>query len=150
MPILELSGANSGVSKCLVNGKETVFADYIAENNIDTKLPLVADYNSVLVNVSIKAVSEEDKTVDFYAPVFAGKEYRFASPVGDYAESFAERLKAFEDTKPVFSCNCILNYLYGELEGKTTPPFAGPVTFGEIAYQLLNQTLVYTEILDNN
>ena len=48
---------------------------------------------------------------------------------------------------PVFSCNCILNYLYGELEGKKTPPYTGPVTFGEVAYQLLNQTLVYCEIL---
>ena len=48
---------------------------------------------------------------------------------------------------PIFSCNCILNYLYGNLEGKTTPPYAGPVSFGEVAYQLLNQTLVYCEIV---
>lgn len=136
------------VKQCLVNGKEVVFADYIAKNNIDIKLPLVADYNSVLINVSIKSVSEENKTVDFYAPVFAGKEYRFASHINDYAESFASHLKDFENIKPVFSCNCILNYLYGELDGKATPPFAGPVTFGEVAYQLLNQTLVYAEIVD--
>lgn len=135
------------VKKCLVNGKEVVFADYIAENKIDTQLPLVADYNSVLVNVSIKAVSDENKTVDFYAPVFEGKEYHFASPVRDYAASFAECLKGLEDIKPVFSCNCILNYLYGKLDGKATPPFAGPVTFGEVAYQLVNQTLVYAEII---
>ncbi|NLX91638.1 MAG: hypothetical protein GXZ07_08655 [Firmicutes bacterium] len=135
------------VTNCMVNGKEVVFADYIAENKIDTRLPLVADYNSVLINVSIKGVSPESKTVDFYAPVFAGKEYRFARPVTDYAASFAARLKDFEKTKPVFSCNCVLNYLYGELDGKATPPFAGPVTFGEIAYQLLNQTLVFAEIV---
>lgn len=135
------------VVKCLVNGKEVVFADYIAENKIDTQLPLVADYNSVLINVSIKSVAEENKTVDFYAPVFAGKEYRFARAVSNYAASFTEHLKGFEEVKPVFSCNCILNYLYGELDGKATPPFAGPVTFGEVAYQLLNQTLVYAEII---
>lgn len=136
------------VTKCLINGKEVVLSDYIAENNIDTKLPLVADYNSVLVNVSIKSVSAENKTVDFYAPVFAGKEYRFAHPVSNYAASFREHLQGLKDVKPVFSCNCVLNYLYGELEGKATPPFAGPVTFGEVAYQLLNQTLVYAEIID--
>lgn len=126
------------VTKCLVNGKEVVFSDYIAENKIDTRLPLVANYNSVLVNVSIKSVSEKSKTVDFYAPVFAGKEYRLARAIDDYATSFNERLQQCKDIKPIFSCNCILNYLYGKLEGKTTPPFAGPVTFGEIAYQLLN------------
>ena len=136
------------VKKCMVNGKEVVFADYIAENNIDTQLPLVSDYNSVLVNVSIKAVSKENKTVDFYAPVFKGKKYRFANPVQSYAESFTECLKDFTDIKPVFSCNCILNYLYGNLDGKVTPPFVGPVTFGEVAYQLLNQTLVYAEIIE--
>lgn len=31
--------------------------------------------------------------------------------------------------------------------GKKTPPYAGPVTFGEVACQLLNQTLVHCEIV---
>jgi len=146
--VIEFNEDALSVTKCLVNGKETVFSDYISENKIDTQLPLVADYNSVLVNVSIKSISEENKTVDFYAPVFSGKEYRFARSVDDYAASFAEQLQELKNVKPVFSCNCILNYLYGKLEGKATPPFAGPVTFGEIAYQLLNQTLVYAEIID--
>ncbi|MFY9426462.1 MAG: hypothetical protein WBI74_12585 [Caldicoprobacterales bacterium] len=136
------------VSKCLVNGKETILSDYIAENNIDTQLPLVADYNSVLVNVSIKSICQETKTVNLYAPVFAGKEYGFAQSINNYAASFNKHLQELKDVEPVFSCNCILNYLYGKLEGKATPPFAGPVTFGEIAYQLLNQTLVYAEIIN--
>jgi len=135
------------VSGCLVNGKEVLLSDYIAENKIDTHLPLVADYNSVMVNVSIKSISEENKTIDLYAPVFAGKEYRFARSVSNYEARFKEHLKGLESVNPVFACNCILNYLYGELEGKATPPFAGPVTFGEVAYQLLNQTLVYAEII---
>ncbi|HHT88071.1 MAG TPA: hypothetical protein GX002_03565 [Clostridiales bacterium] len=146
---IEFMQDSLSVTKCLVNGEEVILSDYIAENNIDTRLPLVADYNSVLVNVSIKSVSEENKTVDFYAPVFSGKEYRFARPVSDYVESFNKHLKGFRDVKPIFSCNCILNYLYGELDDKATPPFAGPVTFGEVAYQLLNQTLVYAEIISN-
>jgi len=136
------------VTKCLINGKEVIFSDYIVENKIDTQLPLVADCNSVLVNVSIKSVSEQNKTVEFYAPVFAGMVYRFARAVDDYAESFKQHLHEFKGTKPIFSCNCVLNYLYGKLDGKATPPFAGPVTFGEIAYHLLNQTLVYAEIIN--
>lgn len=136
------------VVKCMVNGEETVLADYIAKNNIDTQLPLVADYNGALINVSIKSISREASEVSFYAPVFSGKEYRFAQPVSNYAASFCENLKGYEEVKPVFSCNCILNYLYGKLDGKATMPFAGPVTFGEIAYQLLNQTLVYAVILE--
>jgi hypothetical protein len=33
--------------------------------------------------------------------------------------------------------------VFGKLEGKQTSPFVGPITFGEIAHQLVNQTLVY-------
>jgi hypothetical protein len=144
-PGIEFTEDSLSVDKCLVNGKEVIFADYIAKNGIDTRLPLVADYNGVLVNASIKTIS--DGKVDLYAPVFTGKVYRFASKIDDYAASFIENLKDLKNAKPVFSCNCILNYLYGELDGKATLPFAGPVTFGEVAYQLLNQTLVYAEIV---
>lgn len=147
-PAIQFYEDSLSVNKCIINGKEEVFAHYISKNDIDTKLPLVADYNGVLINVSIKSVSTENTSVDFYAPVFADKIYRFAQPVNDYATSFAQHLHELADVKLVFSCNCILNYIYGKLDGKTTPPFTGPVTFGEIAYQLLNQTLVYVEILE--
>jgi len=146
--VIEFFEDSLSVKKCLVNGEEVVLSDYILENKINTQLPLVADYNGVLINVSIKSISKENSTVYFYAPVFAGKKYHFAKPVSNYAASFAEHLQGLKDVKPIFSCNCILNYLYGELEGKSTRPFTGPVTFGEIAYQLLNQTLVYAEVID--
>ncbi|MGI6084120.1 MAG: DUF6976 family protein [Acetivibrionales bacterium] len=136
------------VKKCLVNGKEVIFEKYITDKKIDTKLPLVSDYNGISINVSIKSVSSDNNTVDFYAPVFADREYRFADTVEDYHEYFKKYLKEYEENKPIFSCNCILNYLYGDLRGKATKPFAGPVTFGEVAYQLLNQTLVYAEIIE--
>jgi hypothetical protein len=44
---------------------------------------------------------------------------------------------------PVFMCNCILNFLYGELEGKKTGALQGAITFGEIAFKLLHQTLLH-------
>jgi len=146
--VIEFFEDTLSVKKCLVNGKEVVLSDYILENKINTQLPLVADYNGVFINVSIKSVSEENSTVDLYAPVFAGKKYHFARPISNYAASFAEHIQGLKNVNPIFSCNCILNYLYGELDGKATPPFTGPVTFGEIAYQLLDQTLVYAEVID--
>lgn len=130
---------------CLVNGRPMVFADYLIANQIDTRLPLVADYCGAMINVSFKAVSAEDKRVDFYAPVFPGQVYRVAAPVSDYVAAFQAALPSGL-AGMVFSCNCILNYLYSELEGKKTPGVTGPVTFGEIAYQLLNQTLVYLAV----
>jgi hypothetical protein len=108
-------------------------------------MPLVADYNGTYINTSVKAVM--DGKVDLYAPVFRGIEYRFATPVSDYTKEFGKRIGDSQSGEPFFSCNCILNYLYGKLEGKSTPPYFGPVTFGEVAYQLINQTLVYCEIV---
>jgi hypothetical protein len=35
-----------------------------------------------------------------------------------------------------------------DLEGQRTANITGPFTFGEIAYQLLNQTLVYLSVED--
>jgi len=139
---------NFEVVNCLINGEEKNFAKYIKENHIDTKLPLVADYTGAPINVSIKEVDDEHGIVSFYAPVFSGKIYKFAKPVSDYAGEFDARLKEFANINSQFTCNCILNYLYGELEGKKTGNFSGPITFGEIAYQLLNQTLVILTIED--
>ncbi|EKO40320.1 MAG: hypothetical protein B193_0938, partial [Solidesulfovibrio magneticus str. Maddingley MBC34] len=103
------------------------------------------------VNISFQDVDEVEGQVKFYAPVFTGIRYKHARPVTDYVKVFNDRLGregAIDSSRVAFSCNCILNYLYSELEGKKTDPFVGPVTFGEIAYQLLNQTLVYLEIMD--
>lgn len=145
----EISFPESGfeVSACLVNGKPRNFHDYVVETKLDTRLPLVADFCGTMLNVSIQGFDAARKTVQFYAPVFDGVPYRMAKPVEDYAAEFG---KAVPDsaTHPVFACNCILNFLYGELEGRSTGAITGPITFGEIAYQLLNQTMVCLEIRD--
>jgi hypothetical protein len=130
---------------CLVNNKKRNFHDYILENKIDTRLPLVSDFCGTMVNVSIQGLNEKDRSVNFYAPVFEGVVYKFAQPVNDYAARFQTAVDEKEGT-PAFACNCILNFLYGELEGKKTGAITGPITFGEIAYQLLNQTMVCLEV----
>jgi hypothetical protein len=149
--ILTFSEDGFSAKYVMVNGEKTEFAPYLKKLKLDTKLPLVADYYGVMVNISFQGVDDTDGTVKFYAPVFSGIRYKHAKPVTDYVKSFGECLSKECDVdtdKVVFSCNCILNYLYSELENKKTEPFVGPVTFGEIAYQLLNQTLVYLEVKD--
>ena len=143
-PVIEFSEEGFKVKTCKIDGKETIFADYIAQNGIDTRFPLVGDYSGVGVNISFKAI--ENGAVAFYAPVFPGIKYKMAKPVTDYVQEFNEKLKNLSDTQVTFSCNCILNFLYGELEGKDINAFFGPITFGEVAYQLVNQTLAYVTV----
>jgi hypothetical protein len=127
-----------------VNGVEVNLAQYLTDNAIDTRLPLVTNYAGSMVNVSVQTVDVADGRVDFYAPIVAGMEYKLAAPQPDYAAAFANSIG--EAGVGQYSCNCILNYLYGDLEGKKTGGFTGPVTFGEIAYILLNQTLVKLDV----
>lgn len=134
----------------LVDGKRTPFVRYLKERSLDTRLPLVADYNGVMVNTSFQSVDAAAQTVGFYAPVFRGVRYRHARPIGDYIEAFSSQLPQALEPGVAFSCNCILNYLHAGLEGRRAAGFTGPATFGEIAYQLLNQTLVYLRIADAN
>ena len=135
-------------TEAYVNGKAVNLADYITEQGINTQLPLVADYCGVMVNTSFQEIDKVAGKVSFYAPVFSDLEYRVAAPVADYVARFNEQMPKEDVAKIFFSCNCILNYLYSELEGKKTGGVTGPITFGEVAYQLLNQTLVYLTIED--
>lgn len=130
-----------------VNGENINFAEYITKKGLDIKLPLVANYSGAMINTSFQAVDEEDGRVDFYAPVFKGVEYKQAKPIDDYISKFLSQMPEEGIENIVFSCNCILNYLYAELEGKQTGEFTGPMTFGEIAFQLLNQTMAYLRIM---
>lgn len=145
-PVIEFYEDSFSAVKCMVDGKERVLSEYLDENNIDTRLPLVGSCFGADINISFKQIDDESKTVNFYAPVFSGIKYRIANEIPDYSKAFEAQLKKFSDIRAVFSCNCILNFLYGNLEGKKTAVLHGPITFGEVAYQLVNQTLVYVVI----
>ncbi|GAB1410292.1 hypothetical protein MASR1M90_14460 [Desulfovibrionales bacterium] len=135
-------------SDVVVNGVTENFAHYIERTGLDLRLPLVADYYGAMINISFQHVDMEQGLVSLYAPVFTGVRYKYAKRITDYVAAFTERIHntGLSSKHMVFSCNCVLNYL--ELESKNAVPFIGPITFGEIAYQLLNQTMVYLTIHD--
>lgn len=142
-PAIRFSKAGFEACTAKIGGKDVNFAAWLQQNRQDAAAPLVADYAGTAVNVSIKAIDAARGKVDFYAPVFPGVDYHVAASVGDYVENFNKLIP--KDAQTVVSCNCILNYLFGKLEGRRTGGFTGPITFGEIAQQLLNQTLVYLD-----
>lgn len=145
--VLSFTETSFEVGDCLVNGEKINLAAYVqAKGLAEGKLPLVGDFGGAHINVSIQSVDAAAGKVVLYAPVFTGVDYHFAKPVADYGNSFRERLAGYRTDDVNFSCNCILNFLFGELEGQKIGDLHGPVTFGEIGYQLLNQTLVVLRI----
>lgn len=144
----EIVFEESGFEKqyAIINNKKTNLSEYLVNKKIDLKLPLVADYMGAKVNVSFMENNTKNKIVKFYAPVFAGVTYKIAQPIGKYEEEFTKAINQRDIHNPIFSCNCVLNFLYADLEGKKIDNVSCPMTFGEIAYMLLNQTFVYTTI----
>lgn len=133
----------------LINGIKMLFADYIQDSWKDRRLPLVANYLGVMINSSFQKINLETGGARFYAPLFKGIEYRIANTIKDYEYEFFKRLPSGKENFSIFSCNCYLNHLlFSDLGLKIPAALLGPTTFGEIAYQLLNQTIVYVMISD--
>lgn len=145
-PVITFPTHGFEARRCRINGREQLLSEYVTREAIDTRLPLVANLGGAMVNVSFQQVFAEEGKVTFYAPVFAGISYRIAKPLANYQKTFEAIVAQRPASTVAFSCNCTLNYLYSRLEGKKLDRFFGPFTFGEIAYQLLNQTLVSLEL----
>lgn len=126
----------------MVDGKVVEFGRWLRANQVDTRLPLVADYSGAHINVSFREVNASTREVSFFAPVFPEMEYRLAEAVGDYSQAFSREL-ASRGGQPAFACNCVVNFEHGKLEGRSTGTWQGPMSFGEIAWMLMNQTMAY-------
>jgi hypothetical protein len=146
--VLHFKHTDFEVTDCEVNGETVNFAAYLRQRGLDHgKLPLVGDFAGAMINVSLQSIGPAGGKVAMYAPVFPGVDYRFAKPVADYAAAFRDRIAALDSHGSVMSCNCILNFVFGELEGKSIGGVEGPITFGEVAFQLLNQTMVVVKVV---
>jgi hypothetical protein len=145
--VLGFPEAGFSAREVVVDGERRSFVEYLAETGLDVRRPLVGEYGGAGLNVGIREVDAAAGVVRFWAPVFPGISYRHAAPVGDYVGAFLARappqVLAAGSAGLAFCCNCYSNYSHGQLEGKRTGPFVGPIVFGEIAYQLCNETLVY-------
>lgn len=149
--VIEFPTTGFSATQCLVNGEKRNVVEYLDEVKADVRYPLIADYPGARinkVNVSFQDLDSKAGRATFYAPVFQGVRYRLAAPLGDYVAAFQSALPAFGGAEVVFSCNCVLNYLHMKLEGRKIAGSPGPMTFGEIAYQILNQTMVYLTVSD--
>jgi hypothetical protein len=149
-PAITFPATGFSATTAQIEGRERSFADYVEEADLDTRLPLVADYCGARINVSFQTVDRSKGEVRFFAPVFAGVRYHHARPVEDYVHAFVSALPTGLTERIALSCNCILNFVNSSLEGRTTGEIVGPTTFGEIAYQLLNQTMVYLTVSDRD
>ena len=129
------------VTDCLINGVEKNFADYCLSNNINEKLPLIANFSGALINVHPLVIDAENRVVTMAASVFQGFKYRLAKQMDDFVSVFKQKIPSSDEG--IISCvNCHANFEYLGLKGQTLGTLRGPYAFGEIGYVLFNQTMV--------
>ncbi|MEA2042325.1 MAG: hypothetical protein U9N85_07210 [Bacteroidota bacterium] len=131
-------------SECTINGDKANITDYLSKIEYKEGLPIIADYNGALINRDIKVIDKKKKEVTFFSPVFHDEIYYLANVIDNYHELFGKKLKT-ESLNIPYSVICVSYYLLGNLENKKIQA-EGVFAFGEIAFQLLNQTLVFLEI----
>ena len=128
------------VKDAFINGTKRNLAEYLRETKFDvSKFPLVANYSGAMMNISCYTVND---VVLMSAPVFEHVEYRVAKINDQLPEP------DLNSDKIAFSVTCAINYLQPEFCRKYMKKMNGPVVFGEIVYQLVNQTTVYVTIGD--
>ena len=131
-------------SECTVNGDKTNIAEFLTHIKYKEGLPLISNYNGALINRDIKKIDIEKKEVVFFSPVFNDETYNLANVIDNYFQLFNEKLD--NQGKDVVYCSlCVSYYFLGKLENKKINA-EGVFAFGEIAYQLLNQTLVFLSL----
>jgi len=146
-PLIEFEEMSFEPSEAFIDGERRNLAEFLISEKVDPRLPLVADYFGAMTNTAVQSVDRTSGLTRFHAPVFPNVEYRVASPVGDFAAALQKQMPA-DTTGCAFLCNSILNYMYGQLDGKKTGEGRGPLASGEVAYQLLNQTMTYLVVDD--
>jgi hypothetical protein len=131
---------------CLIGGVRRNLARYMAEAEIDQRLPLVADHEGALLNVAILQSEPQSGRVTLLGPVSPALTYRFAAEVPEYEAAFSHAAAEIVLEQAAHACICVLHYHYAGLtqpDGGAGPALGitAPVTFGQIAYTVLNQTL---------
>jgi len=131
--------------ECLIDGKPGNLYDFIVQNNYTR--PLVADYDGAVINRDIMLKDEKTKTVTFFSPLFKDIKYYLANPIEDYYLKFNQMLDKVETSNVAYSTICVSYFGLAKLENRKLK-MTGPFTFGEIGYNLLNQTLVFLKIIE--
>lgn len=129
------------VTHAMVNGRLVLFAEYLKKNWKDTSIPLVGDFKCARLNVNINKYDIESGCVVLYAPVFKNVVYRFAKPVKDFQARLSNAIVT-DNSRSIFECICIKNYEKLSMGKQSLGHFEGPVSYGEIAHYLTNQSVV--------
>ncbi len=132
-------------SECVINGEKQNIADFLEDVGYQTNYNLVADYNGSIVSRDVKEINPVTREVTFYTAIFNDEVYYLANKIDDYKELFERNLTYTSKENVPYSCMCMSYYMRGDLKNRKIN-IEGVFGFGEIAFHVLNRTLVFLEI----
>jgi len=134
-------------SDCTIDGKSGNISEYF-ENVVKPKLggytQLITSQNGALINRDPKVVNVKTGETSFYSPIYAGDVYHLVKNGLNYRQLFNEKLKAKH--ADIAACISCVSYFFGGNFMGSNIVKNGVYAFGEIAYQILNKTIVTLEI----
>ena len=148
-PAITFPATGFSATTAQIDGRERSFADYVEDRPRHPPAP-----RRRLLRREDQRELPGRRQVEGRGPVLRSGVRRGPLPPRPACRRLRARLHLGAPTglteRIALSCNCILNFVNSSLEGRTTGEIVGPTTFGEIAYQLLNQTMVYLTVSDRD
>ena len=145
--VIEFEENCQRIENVLINGVRQNFRQYMIDKQIDRSNEyinvLTGDHDAgVVTNVGIYEDRETDleKYVSIAVPVFKGISYRLAKV--DYNYSYEN----MNEQEIVYSCACVGNYVRPDIFTNFLMKTNGPFVYGEVAYILLNFSIVYVTV----
>ncbi|WP_234729863.1 DUF6976 family protein [Acidocella facilis] len=131
---------------CRIGGETMRLRAFLDQAVADPGLPLIADRDGALVNNTILNLGAAQEAVEFLCPLDPGLMYRFAEPLPAYEAAFARAARDLDLAGAVLSALCIGSLRHLTAEMRRHLPAVAPVTFGQIGYTVLTQTLTCLNI----
>ena len=130
------------LTDALIDGEKRNIYDFLKERNSTIAQAFVTNIRGEKVNLTIKSINDDTKSVTTWNPVNPAYEYQHSDPIDNYEELFEKELEN-KSGAFAYNCNCLYNYFFCNLDGKKIGDVTGVISFGEIGYISLNQTFVY-------
>jgi hypothetical protein len=145
-PTIEVENDGTTHTYVIADGKRRLFADILKETHHDVRFPLVTNSVGARFNVSFQSVEESTGEVKMFLPLIPGIEYRLAKPLTDYRQALVDTIAREQPADPAHTSFCVLHYAHGSLANHHIGNFHAALAFGEIAYIMHNQTVVFLSI----
>lgn len=126
---------------CLINGQKANLSRLIATGEIDPALPLTADRSGALLNNSIIANDPKTGLITFLNPIDPTLTYRFAEPFADFKSALTMAAAGLNLPGAALASVCIASLRHLDATTRPMLPAIAPVTFGQIGYTVLTQTI---------